>query len=260
MRRHLIENDRTKNPLVIPGFHAVKECLLDPANTVHEIWIGEGKRGTRPDEVFRLAKEKSIRVFIKKQDDIERLAPGIHHQGILAFAAEFAYLDLEELVRRASGGPGFRLILAADHITDEGNLGALMRTSAFFGVQGLILPKDRSAQVTGKVLKRTSGAFVRLPVAQVVNLRRALDTLRHRGFWIIGAAGEGLETIYDFDWKRDTVLVLGSESKGLSRSVREGCDQLVRIPGEGTVESLNVSVAGGIILGEISRRRRWGSA
>jgi 23S rRNA (guanosine2251-2'-O)-methyltransferase len=260
VRRHLIEDDRTKNPLVIPGFHAVKQSLLDPANTVREIWIGEGKRGPRPDEVFRLAKEKSIRVFIKKQDDIERLAPDIHHQGILAFAAEFAYLDLEELVRRASGGPGFRLLLAADHITDEGNLGALMRTAAFFGVQGLILPKDRSAQITGKVLKRTSGAFVRLPVAQVVNLRRALDTLRQRGFWIIGAAGEGPETIYEFDWKRDTVLVLGSESKGLSRSVREGCDQLVRIPGEGTVESLNVSVAGGIILGEISRRRRWGSA
>jgi 23S rRNA (guanosine2251-2'-O)-methyltransferase len=258
MKRHSIKDDRIKNPLVIPGFHAVKESLLDPATRIYELWIGEGKKGIRQDELVRLAKDKRIRVFIKKQDDLERHAPGVLHQGILAFAGGFAYLELEELVRRASGEKGFRLILATDHITDEGNLGALMRTAAFFGVQGLILPKDRSARVTGRLLKRTSGAFVSLPVAQVVNLRRALDTLRAKGFWIIGAAGEGKESVYRFDWRRDTVLVVGSESRGLSRSVREGCDGLVRIPGAGTVESLNVSVAGGIILSEINRQREEG--
>jgi 23S rRNA (guanosine2251-2'-O)-methyltransferase len=225
---------------------------------VHEIWIGEGKRGTRPDEVLRLARDKSIPVSIRKQNDIKCLIPGINHQGILAFAEGFAYLDLEALVDSASVGQGSRLILAADHITDEGNLGALMRTSVFFGVQGLILPKDRSARITGKLLKRTSGAFAALPVVQVVNLRRALDALRDKGFWIIGAAGEGRVSIYDFDWERDTILVLGSESKGLSRSVRQGCDALVRIPGAGALESLNVSVAGGIILAEINRRRQGG--
>lgn len=258
MRRQIIENDRAKQPLVIPGFHAVKECLLGPVGKIHEIWIGEGRRGPRPDEVLRLAKEKKVPVFIKKGEEIERLAPGIHHQDILGIAGEFAYLELEDLLRLAKKGRTYRLILAADHITDEGNLGALMRTGAFFGVQGLILPKDRSARVTGKLLKRSSGALAKLPVAQVVNLRRALDSLRDQGFWIIGAAGEATESIYDFDWKRETVLVLGSESKGLSRVVREGCDALVRIPGRGAVESLNVSVACGIILGEINRRRQEG--
>jgi 23S rRNA (guanosine2251-2'-O)-methyltransferase len=257
-RRQIIEDDRKKRLLLIPGFHAVRESLIDPMSQVREIWIGEGKRGTRMDEVLRLARDKSISVYIRKQDDIERLTPGINHQGILAFAEGFAYLDLEELVDMISRGQGLRLILAADHITDEGNLGALMRTAAFFGVQGLILPKDRSARITGKLLKRTSGVFLTLPVARVVNLRRALDALRDKGFWIIGAAGEGPVSIYDFDWDRDTVLVLGSENKGLSRSVRQGCDELVRIPGVGTVESLNVSVAGGIILGEINRRRQGG--
>lgn len=225
---------------------------------IQEIWIVEGKRGPRPDEVIRLAKERSIPLCIKKGAEVERLAPGIQHQGVLAFAGGFAYLDLEDLLRRDEQRPGSRLLVAADHITDEGNLGALIRTAAFFGVQGLILPKDRSAKVTGKLLKRTSGAFAKLPVAQVVNLRRALDALRDEGFWIVGAAGEARESIYGFDWKRDTVLVLGSESKGLSRLVREGCDELVRIPGEGAVESLNVSVACGIILGEINRRRQGG--
>jgi 23S rRNA (guanosine2251-2'-O)-methyltransferase len=254
----IIESDRKQQLRVIPGFHAVRESLRDPAGKVREIWIAEGKRGARPDEVLRLAKDRRIPVSIRKQDEIERFAPGVNHQGILAFAEFFAYLDLESLVDGIRGGRGLRLILAADHITDEGNLGALIRTSAFFGAQGLILPKDRSAQITGKLLKRTSGAFAALAVAQVVNLRRALDTLRDRGFWIIGAAGEGAVSIYDFDWNRDTVLVLGSESKGISRSVRQGCDALVRIPGEGTVESLNVSVACGVILGEIRRRRQGG--
>lgn len=244
---------------MIPGFHAVKKSLLDPESKVHEIWIGEGKRGPRADELLRLAKGRSIRVVVKEKTDIERLAPGVAHQGVLALSGGFAYLDLEELAHRATGEQRFRLILATDHITDEGNLGALMRTAAFFGVQGLIVPKDRSARVTGKLLKRTSGAFVSLPVAQVVNLRRALDNLRDKGFWIIGAAGEGPVSVYDFDWRRDTVLVLGSESKGISRSVREGCDELVRVPGAETVESLNVSVAGGIILGEITRQRQGGN-
>ena len=243
---------------MIPGFHAVKESLLDPMGSVQEIWILEGKRGSRPDEVIRLAKERSIPLFIKKGAELESLAPGIQHQGVLAFAEGFAYLDLEDLLRRDAQGPGYRLLVAADHITDEGNLGALIRTAAFFGVQGLILPKDRSAKVTGKLLKRTSGALAKLSVAQVVNLRRALDTLRDKRFWIIGAAGEARKPIYGFDWERDTVLVLGSEGKGLSRLVREGCDELVRIPGKGSVESLNVSVACGIILGEINRRRQGG--
>ena len=243
---------------MIPGFHAVQESLLDPISDIREIWIEEGKRGPRPDEVIRLAKERRVPLFIKKGAEMERLAPGVQHQGILAFAGGFAYLDVEDLLRRDARRPGFRLFVAADHITDEGNLGALMRTAAFFGVQGLILPKDRSAKVTGKLLKRTSGAIAKLAVAQVVNLRRALDALRDNGFWIIGTAGEARETIYGFDWERDTVLVLGSESKGLSRLVREGCDELVRIPGRGAVESLNVSVACGIILGEINRRRQGG--
>jgi len=244
---------------VIPGFHAVKESLLDPAKKVYEVWIAEGKRGARADEVLRLAKEKSVRSFIKKKDEIESLVSGISHQGILAFAEGFSYSGLEDLAQRPAGEQGFRLILATDHITDEGNLGALIRTAAFFGVQGLILPKDRSARISGRLLKRTSGAFVSVRVAQVVNLRRALDTLRGKGFWIIGAAGEGPKSIYDFDWKRDAVLVLGSESRGLGRSVRKGCDELLRIPGCGTVESLNVSVAGGVILGEIHRQRQGGN-
>jgi len=243
---------------VIPGFHAVRESLLKADQQVREIWIEEGKKGPRVDELIGLAKERGVLALFKHRDDLELAAPGVTHQGVVALAGKFSYVDMEDLLRLSLDAQGFRLILAADHITDEGNLGALIRTAAFFGVKGLILPRDRSAQMTGRLLKRTSGAYLHLTVAQVVNLGRGLDTLKKKGFWIIGAAGEGRVSIYDFDWNRDTVLVLGSESKGLSRPVRERCDELVSIPGEGSVESLNVSVAGGIILGEMMRRRSKG--
>ena len=182
--------------------------------------------------------------------------PGATHQGFVALAETFSYTDLEDLIERSRHEPGYALLVVADHITDEGNLGALIRTAAFFGVHGLILPKDRSAKITGKLLKRTSGAYASLPISQVVNLGRALDLLAGKGFWIIGAAGEAQESLYHFDWKRDVVLILGSESKGLSHSVRDRCHELVKIPGSGRVESLNLSVAGGVILSEIARQRR----
>ena len=117
------------------------------------------------------------------------------------------------------------------------------------------MPKDRSARVTESVLKRSAGSSVYLPVTRVVNLGRALDILYKKGFWIIGAAGEGPESIYGFDWKRDLVLILGSEGRGLSRSVRDRCHQLVSIPAGGPVDSLNISIAGGVILSEIARQR-----
>ena len=245
---------------MIPGFHAVRESLLKAENRVREIWIEEGKRGSRVDEVLRLAKSRGVLALFKKRGDIEGLVPGTTHQGIVALTVEFTYTDMEELLQPSPDEQGFRVILAADHITDEGNLGALIRTAAFFGVRGLVLPKDRSAQVTGRLLKRTSGAYLHLPVAQVVNLGRALDRLKGRGFWIVGAAGEAPVSIYEFDWNRDTVLILGSESKGLSRVARDRCDEVVRIPGKGTVESLNVSVAGGIILAEVERQRLKGKS
>ena len=186
---------------------------------------------------------------------MDHLLPGVAHQGIIAFAQSFNYVDLNQIIRTSLNVSGQALIVAADHITDEGNLGALIRTAAFFKAHGLVLPRNRSAKVTGRVLKRSAGSSVHLPVTRVVNLGRALDVFNKKGFWIIGAAGEGSESIYRFDWNRDLILVLGSEDRGLSRSVRSRCHQIVSIPSYGDLGSLNISVAGGIILAEIIRQR-----
>jgi 23S rRNA (guanosine2251-2'-O)-methyltransferase len=173
----------------------------------------------------------------------------------VALAEKFTYSELDHLANISFKKKGEALIIALDHITDEGNLGALIRTAAFFGAHGLIIPKDRSASVTAKVLKRSSGACIYLPIARVVNMGRALDLLEKKGCWIIGASGESKESIYEFDWNRDLVLVLGNEQRGLSRSVRKRCHQEVSIPSLGHAESLNVSVASGVILSEIIRQR-----
>ena len=233
----------------------MKESLLKTPEKVREVWVGVSRKGARAEEIAKLGAEKGVPVQFKEPREIEAVVPGAAHQGFVAFAETFFYTDLKDLIETAQHEAGRAILVAADHITDEGNLGALIRTAAFFGVHGLILPKDRSAQITGRLLKRTSGAHVSLPISQVVNLGRTLDFLSEKGFWIIGAAGEAQESIYHFDWERDVVLVLGSESKGLSRSVRERCHALVQIPGSGQVESLNVSVAGGVILSEIARQR-----
>ena len=204
-----------------------------------------------------MAKARHVSVRFKARKELSRILPGISHQGIVALADEFVYSDLDRLngIFKGRNGKGFGLLTVADHITDEGNLGSLIRTAAFFGAQGLIIPKDRAAGVTSRVLKRSSGAFTHIPVARVVNLGRALDDLRKNGFWIVGAAGESRESIYLFDFKRDLVIVLGNEQKGLSPAVRKRCHQLVGIPSMGHGESLNVGVAAGVILSEIVRQR-----
>jgi 23S rRNA (guanosine2251-2'-O)-methyltransferase len=243
------------NTVLIPGFQAVKAALSGDETRIQTLWVAKGRRKERLQQILDMADRKDIPVVFKTHADLDRRLPSVSHQGIVALMGDFVYADLGELLRGLRRRPGSGLLVAADHITDEGNLGALIRTAAFFGSHGLILPKDRSARVTERVIKRSSGGIAHLPVVQVVNLGRTLDHLREKGFWIIGAAGEAEDSIHEFDWKRDLGLVLGSEDKGLSPSVRGRCDHLVRIPGAGSVHALNVSVAGGIILAEILRQR-----
>lgn len=234
----------------------MRETLLKGQIKINELWIAEGKRSARAKEILQIAESRGVSVQFKRGPVLDQHLPGIAHQGIVALAGKFTYLDFNTLIAISLETAEQALLIAADHITDEGNLGALIRTAAFFGAHGLILPKDRSAKVSERVRKRSAGAYVQLPVARVVNLGRALDALDKKGFWIIGAAGESPDSIYQFDWNRDLILALGSEDRGLSRSVRERCHQLVSIPGFGQVGSLNVSVASGIILSEILRQRR----
>lgn len=243
-------------PAAIPGFHGIREALIRGRFRIKELWFAEGKNSQRIKELIEMAREKGIPVRFVRAAELERRFPDLLHQGMVAVSEPFSYSSLAEIVQRAEKEQEWGLILAADHITDEGNLGALIRAGAFFGAAGLIIPKDRSAQVSPKVVKRSSGAAGLLSVCRVVNLRRALDSLNERGFWIIGTDGTSTQPVYGFDWKLNLVLVLGNEKRGLSSAVRNGCHAVVAIPRFGSMESLNVSVAAGVILGEIRRQQK----
>lgn len=234
----------------------MREVLNQGQVRIKELWIAERKKSARTNEILRIAHERNIPVCYKKAVELSRLLPDIAHQGIAALPERFIYTDLGHIIESSLGGEGRALLIATDHITDEGNLGALIRAAAYFGAHGMIIPRDRSANVSAKVLKRSSGAYVYLPIARVVNMGRSLDLLKRRGFWIIGASADDSESIYQFDWNRDLVLVLGNEQRGLSQAVRKRCDQVLSIPSLGHVGSLNVAVAGGVVLSEIIRQRK----
>ncbi|RLB38268.1 MAG: 23S rRNA (guanosine(2251)-2'-O)-methyltransferase RlmB [Deltaproteobacteria bacterium] len=242
-------------PYLIPGYHAVRETLHRRGIPVREVWIAQGVKSRRCREIEDLAKNLGIPVRTRGGRELGGHLPGVVHQGIMAVAERYAYADLEETIRAARKEPGSGLLVAADHLTDEGNLGAVIRTAAFFRAHGFIIPRDRSASVTPRVMKRSAGAAALIPVVRVVNLGRALDRLEKEGFWVIGAAGEGTQSVYRTDWDRDVVLVVGNEQEGLSPGVRKRCRELVSIPVRGPVASLNVAVAAGAVLSEITRRR-----
>ena len=241
-------------PQVISGINAVKENLRKGEGIV-ELFIAKEKKIERLQEILDIATQKKIPIRFKDRLYLDKISPSSSHQGVIAVLNTYNYLYFNDLIERAISNKNKGLLIAADHITDTGNLGSLIRTAEFFGVQGLILPKDRSASITDAVHKRSAGGSAYLPVTKVVNLARALKQLADENFWVVGAAGESSTNIYEFDWNRDLVLVMGNESKGLSRVVRDQCHHLVSIPQLGKLASLNVSVAAGIILSEIVRQR-----
>jgi len=246
---------KSKSPSLIPGFHGVREALIQEGRNVREIWIASGKRPGRAEEIIRMAKEQGIPVSFKEPEAFSRRLPGVAHQGMVAVLKTFSYADLGHVMDGSLQSGGHGLVLVADHITDQGNLGAIIRTAAFFTAHGVIIPADRSAQVDPAMVKRSAGACAHVPVARVVNIGRTLALLAGKGFWIIGASGDAPNSIYEFDWKRHVALVMGNEQKGLSRPALKSCHEIVGIPSKGAVESLNVSVAAGVILSEIIRQR-----
>ena len=240
----------------ISGVNAVRENLRR-GNDIIEILIAKQRKMERIQEILDMAGKKRIPIKFKERPYLDRILPNVSHQGIIAFLKNYSYFHLNELIKIALESKGKGLLLIADHITDTGNLGALIRSAEFFGVQGLILPKDRSAFITDIVHRTSAGGSAYLPVARVVNLSRTIDQLVSNNLWIIGTSEKSKTNIYEFDWNRDLVLVMGSEGKGLSRVVRDKCHHMVSIPGFGKLDSLNVSVASGVIFSEIVRQRAY---
>lgn len=234
---------------VVHGIHPVRE-LLRAGRRIHEIVAAEARGGSGPvADIERLAADAGVPVRQAQPGELERLAPGAVHQGVVALAPPFPLVDLGRLLAHAAASGRPPLLVAVDGVTDPHNLGSIARTAEAVGAHGLVLPDRRSAPVTPVVEKSAAGALAHLPVAGVTNLVRALGELAKAGVWSLGLDGSAPSTLGEHPLASGAVvLVVGAEGDGLSRLVRERCDALVRLPMHGRVGSLNASVAAGVAL------------
>jgi 23S rRNA (guanosine2251-2'-O)-methyltransferase len=244
---------------VLYGLHPVEEALRAGTRPIDHISVArerEARRDSRTDAVLELARAKGVRVSTEPRDQLTRHCKTDTHQGIVAFLRERKFLALEDLLNTPTGPSGFRFFLALDGVEDPHNLGALLRSADGAGIDGIILPERRSAPLSAIVAKTSAGASEHVRIAQVVNITRALETMKKQNIWIVGLDERGSPDYADFDFRQDTCLVLGSEGSGLHDLVKRTCDHLLRIPMAGSVSSLNVSVAGAVVMYEAMRQRR----
>lgn len=228
------------------GPHACEEAVQ--RGELNALWVAEAAWG-RLSKLREAARAAGAVVHREPMDALDRRAQGQRHQGVVGEGASFAYADFADILRAVRDKGASALVLALDGVTDPHNLGAILRSAAAAGVDGVIVPERRSAQVNETVVRASAGTAGRVAVARVVNLGRALDELKDAGAWLYGlAAGEGSRSYLEEPFDRATVLVMGAEGEGLHQKIAERCDGLLRIPMPGQVESLNVSAAAAVAL------------
>ncbi|MGO8939758.1 MAG: 23S rRNA (guanosine(2251)-2'-O)-methyltransferase RlmB [Mycobacterium sp.] len=246
---------RTDETETVLGRNPVLECLRAgvPATALY-IALGT-EADERVTESVSRAGDLGIAILEVPRTDLDRLTANHLHQGIALQVPPYNYTHPDDLIAAAAGSPP-ALLVALDNISDPRNLGAIVRSVAAFGGHGVMIPRRRSASVTAVAWRTSAGAAARVPVARATNLTRALQDWADRGLRVIGLDAGGDTAIDDLDGTDPLVLVVGSEGKGLSRLVRQNCDEVVSIPMAGQTESLNASVAAGVVLAEIARQRR----
>ena len=232
---------------VVYGVNPVREILRAAPNTIRRVWAGRGVRAA--EEIVVAARAAGLPVETAETAMLDELSGSAHHQGVVVETAPFAYAAVEDVLAR-----GAAVLVALDGISDPQNLGAIMRSAEVLGAGGLLLPRDRAAPVTAAAIRASSGASAHLPVAQVVNLVRALEQAKEEGYWIVALDPEGASTFADLPALERALLLIGAEGGGLRRLVAETADFRVRIPVHGRVESLNASAAAAIGLHVLCER------
>jgi 23S rRNA (guanosine2251-2'-O)-methyltransferase len=246
-----------ETPETVLGRNPVVECLRAgvPATALH-VALG-AHADERVSEAVQLAADRGISILEVPRGDLDRIAGGALHQGLALQVPPYAYAHPDELLEAASESAEPGLIVALDGVTDPRNLGAVVRSVGAFGGHGVVVPQRRAAGMTAVAWRTSAGTAARVPVARATNLTRTLREYATAGFMIAGLDAEGSVSLDDFELATDPlVLVVGSEGKGLSRLVKQTCDVTVSIPLAGQVESLNASVAAGVVLAEVARQRR----
>ncbi len=240
---------------VICGLHAVLAVLRGDPAQVDSVWINEERHDKRSAEIVRAARAAGVKLRRVPRTRLDQLVGTKHHQGVAARTRVMPARnehDLEQFLASLTETP---LLLVLDGVQDPRNFGACLRCADAAGAHALVFPRDRSAPLTATVYQAASGAAVSVPLFQVNNVSRTLEQLKAAGIWVVGAAEEGENALFDVDLCGPLAVVIGGEGKGLRRLTRERCDALVRIPMHGGVPSLNVSVAAALFLYEAVRQR-----
>ena len=235
------------------GRNAVLEAINN-GRTIDTLFVAKGERSGSVSSILRACKEKQV---VIKEVDIKKLdymCFNANHQGVAARCAVKEYSTVDDIFRLAEERNEAPFIIICDELEDPHNLGAIIRTAEIAGAHGVIIPKRRSVSLSFAVGKTSAGAVEYVPVARVGNLAAEIDALKERGLWVYGADMNG-EDCFSVDFSGAVALVIGSEGKGLSRLVREKCDFIVSLPMKGQINSLNASVAAGIIMYDIARKR-----
>lgn len=239
--------------LTIEGRNAVLEAYR-AGKTIDKLYVLKGCQDGPVNSILREARKHDTIVSFVAKERLDQMSETGKHQGVIAHAAAYEYAEVEDILKRAEekGEPPFLILL--DNIEDPHNLGAIIRTANLAGAHGIIIPRRRAAGLTATVAKASAGALNYTPVAKVTNLGTTIESLKERGLWFVCADMDGT-VMYDLDLKGPIGLVVGNEGEGVSRLVREKCDYIAAIPMKGDIDSLNASVAAGVLAYEIVRQR-----
>ena len=242
-------------PAQLYGLMPVLEALRAGQRRINQIILANGVKDQRLHEIHALARQLDIPVKRLPRQDLGRLCNGANHQGVIATLAAASYAAAADLLARLTKANEPPLALVLDGVEDPRNFGAIIRTAECAGIQGIFVPERRAVGLTEVVAKSSAGALEHIPVARVTNLTRLLGELKAGGLWVVGADAKAKQDYTTWDWTLPSAIVMGGEGAGLHRLVRENCDILVNIPLFGKINSLNVSVAAGIIMFEARRQR-----
>jgi 23S rRNA (guanosine2251-2'-O)-methyltransferase len=258
MKKKAAARSGSANQELLYGVNPLLEALRAGERIPAEIVVAEGARDERLRELIELARTRNVTVKRAPRASIDRAVGNTHHQGVMARVAAARYADVDDLVSSIAtrvGSESEPLVVVLDGVEDPRNLGAILRTSECAGVDGVFVPERRAAGLTDTVAKAAAGAVEHVPIARVTNLSRLIEQLKERNVWVVGTAADASMSYTEWDWTRPSAVVLGGEGAGLHRLVSEHCDVLVSIPVRGRIQSLNVSVAAGIVLYEALRQR-----
>ncbi|TNJ62160.1 23S rRNA (guanosine(2251)-2'-O)-methyltransferase RlmB [Paenibacillus hemerocallicola] len=238
----------------IAGKHSVLEALRS-GRTIHKIWISEQAQKHHTLPIIAEAKKQSIVIQFADKRKLDALVTDVPHQGVVAQVTAHDYVEVADLleIARTRGEAPFLIIL--DEIEDPHNLGSILRSADCTGVHGVIIPKRRSVGLTATVSKTSAGAVEYVPVARVTNIAQTIEALKEEGVWVAGADVEATQLVYAADFKMPLAIVIGNESRGIGRLIKDKCDFLVKLPMSGQINSLNASVAASVLMYEVVRQR-----